>query len=168
MVRRLFTPVDILPLVYFRVVFGMLMAWEVWRYFAYDRIQRYYIEPKFFFSYYGFEWVRPWPGEWMYMHFYALGVLAACILLGICYRLVAALFFLGFTYVFLLDQAQYLNHFYLISLLSLLLVFVPAHRALSLDAWGGRGFGRRRRPRGRCGCCGHRWEFRIFTEVWPN
>ena len=36
--------------------------------------------------------------------------------------------------MFLLDQARYLNHFYLISLVSFLLVFVPAERALSVDA----------------------------------
>jgi vitamin K-dependent gamma-carboxylase len=62
-------------------------------------------------------------------------VLAICILLGVVYRASMTLFFLGFTYVFLLDKAQYLNHFYLISLISLLLIFFPAHRALSLDAW---------------------------------
>lgn len=41
---------------------------------------------------------------------------------------------LGFTYVFLLDRAQYLNHFYLICLSSFLMIWLPAHRACSLDA----------------------------------
>lgn len=44
------------------------------------------------------------------------------------------LFFVGFTYVFLLGQAYYLNHFYLVSLISFLLIFVPAHRRFSIDA----------------------------------
>jgi hypothetical protein len=70
----------------------------------------------------------------MYWHFFALGVLALFILAGFLYRLSTVLFFLGFTYVFLLDQARYLNHFYLVCLISLLLVFVPAHRAMSFDA----------------------------------
>jgi hypothetical protein len=47
----------------------------------------------------------------MYLHFFALGGLATCIMLGLWYRASATLFFLGFTYVFLLDKAQYLNHF---------------------------------------------------------
>lgn len=132
--RRLFEPIDIAPLVFFRVVFGGIMLWEVCRYFSYGWIERYYIEPTFFFSYYGFGWVRPWAGDGMYVHFAALGVLAACIVVGLCYRVAATLFFLGITYVFLLDQTHYLNHLYLICILSLLMIFVPAHRAFSLDA----------------------------------
>ncbi|HJQ32589.1 MAG TPA: HTTM domain-containing protein [Pyrinomonadaceae bacterium] len=131
----LFEPVDIASIVFLRVAFGAVMLWEVYRHFKYGWISRYYIEPTVYYTYYGFGWVRPWPGEWMYAHFYVLGLLAACIMVGFCYRAAAALFFLGFAYVFLLDQTQYLNHFYLICLMSFLLVFVPAHRALSLDAW---------------------------------
>jgi len=131
---RLLAPVDIASLVYFRICFGAIMLWEVIRYFDHDRIGRYYITPGFHFKYYGFEWVQAWGALEMKMHFAALGILATCILVGFCYRIAAALFFLGFTYVFLLDQARYLNHFYLVSLISFLLIFVPAHRALSVDA----------------------------------
>jgi len=132
--QRLFEPVDIAPLVFFRIVFGAVMLWEVCRFFARGWIARYYTEPQFFFKYYGFEWVRPWPGNGMYLHFYALGGLAICLILGFCYRPAAALFFLGISYVFLLDMTNYLNHMYLICLLSFLMIFVPAHRALSVDA----------------------------------
>lgn len=131
----LFAPVDIASIVFLRVAFGAVMLWEVYRYFAHGRIFRYYIEPAVHFKYYGFGWVRAWPGDGMYWHFYALGALAACILVGFCYRAAAALFFVGFTYVFLLDQTEYLNHFYLICLMSFLLIFVPANSALSVDAW---------------------------------
>jgi vitamin K-dependent gamma-carboxylase len=132
--QRLFAPVDIAWLVYFRLVFGAIMLWEVYRYFDRGWIERYFIDPTFFFTYLGFGWVRPWEGDLMYAHFYALGVLAAMIMLGLFYRVAAALFFLGFTQWFLIDQANYLNHFYLISLVSFLMVFLPAHRAWSLDA----------------------------------
>lgn len=135
LVRRLFARVDIASLVYFRVVFGAIMVWEVWRYFWHGWIRTLYIEPPFFFKYHGFEWIPPWPGPGMYIHFAALGVLASFIMLGFMYRISAAFFFVGFTYVFLLDQSNFLNHFYLISLVSLIMVFVPAHRAFSLDAW---------------------------------
>jgi vitamin K-dependent gamma-carboxylase len=129
----LFKPVDISFLVFFRIVFGAIMLWEVYRYLTYAWISRYYIEPIIHFTYYGFSWVRPWPGRGMYFHFYALGVLAVCILIGFFYRIAASVFFLGFTYIFLLDQTRYLNHFYLIVLISFLLIFVPAERALSVD-----------------------------------
>lgn len=133
--RRLFAPHDIAALVYFRIAFGAIMLWEVGRYFEHGWIARYWIEPAFHFTYYGFGWVQPWPGAGMYVHFAALGVLAFFIMIGLWYRLSAALFFLGFTYAFLLEEARYLNHFYLISLLSFLLIFVPAHRACSVDVW---------------------------------
>jgi hypothetical protein len=45
------------------------------------------------------------------------------------------LFFLAFTYIFLLDQATYLNHFYLISLISFLMIFLPLNCAHSVDSW---------------------------------
>jgi len=71
----------------------------------------------------------------MYLHFYVLGVSAACMLLGFYFRLASFVFAVGFTYVFLIDQCWYQNHYYLVCLLSLLCIFLPAQRALSLDAW---------------------------------
>jgi vitamin K-dependent gamma-carboxylase-like protein len=130
----LFAPVDISFLVFFRVAFGAVMAWEVLRYFRYGWIASFYIEPRMLFTYYGFDWVRPWAGSGMYVHFAVLGLLAVSILVGYRTRIAAVLFFLGFTYVFLLDVTRYLNHFYLISLLSFLLIFLPAERAFSVDA----------------------------------
>jgi hypothetical protein len=132
---RLFQPVDGASLAVFRMLFGAIMLWEVWRYFSHGWIERYYVEPTFHFKYDGFGWVEPWGETGMRIHFTLLGVLAACIALGFMYRIAAPLFFLGFTYVFLLDQARYLNHFYLISLLALLMAVVPAHRVWSLDRW---------------------------------
>ncbi|MDX2141215.1 MAG: HTTM domain-containing protein [Chloroflexota bacterium] len=132
---RPFDPIDIAPLIVFRIAFGALMLWEVWRYFEYDRISRYYVEPTFWFHYFGFEWVRPLPGDGMFLLFHLLGALSVLIILGAFYRLSMTLFWLCFTYVFLLDKTQYLNHFYLVSLVSFLLIFVPTHRALSIDAW---------------------------------
>ena len=38
------------------------------------------------------------------------------------------------TYVFLLEQARYLNHLYLVCLIAFLMIFVPAHWHFSLDA----------------------------------
>lgn len=110
------------------------MVWEVWRYFDGNRIENLYIEPKLMFKYYGFAWVEPWPGDGMYWHFLVLGLLSAFVMIGLFYRLSTILLFPTFTYIFLLDQCRYLNHFYLVSLISLLLIFLPAHRALSVDA----------------------------------
>jgi vitamin K-dependent gamma-carboxylase len=133
--ERLFAPVDIASLVYFRILFGAILLVEIWRYFNNRWIALEYIRPRFHFTYYGFEWVHPWPASGMFYHFAALGVLAVCIMAGFAYRVSATLFFLGFTYVFLLEQATYLNHFYFVGLVSFLMIFVPAHRKLSVDAF---------------------------------
>ena len=69
----------------------------------------------------------------MYWHFLALGVLAVLITFGLFYRVAAVLFCVGYTYVFLLEQARYLNHAYLVCLVSFLMALVPANRAGSLD-----------------------------------
>ena len=130
----LFEPADISFLVFFRILFGGIILWEVYRYFTYDWISRYYIEPAVTFTYYGFSWVKPWPGRGMYIHFFVLGVAAVCVIVGFLYRIAAPVFFLAFTYFFLLDQTRYLNHFYLVCLVSFLMCFLPAERAFSVDA----------------------------------
>jgi len=122
----LFEEVDASSLVALRVMFGVIMLWECWRFWSKGWIERHYIAPEFFFKYYGFEWVHPWPGDGMYWHFAALAVLALLITLGVLYRAATVLFFLAFTYVFLLDQARYLNHFYLVILISVALMVIPA------------------------------------------
>jgi hypothetical protein len=130
----LFQPVDISFLVFFRILFGGIMLWEVYRYFRHGWIARYYVEPVVNFTYYGFSWVKPWPGRGMYIHFFVLGLAAAGVMLGFLYRFAAPVFFLSFTYLFLLDQTRYLNHLYLVCLIGFLLCFLPAERAFSIDA----------------------------------
>ena len=130
----LFEPVDISFLVFFRILFGGILLWEVYRYFTHGWIARYFVEPAVNFTYYGFSWVKPWPGRGMYIHFFVLGLAAACVMVGFLYRLAAPVLFLAFTYVFLLDQTRYMNHFYLVCLISFLMCFLPAERGFSIDA----------------------------------
>lgn len=130
----LFKPVDISFLVFFRILFGGILLWEVYRYFTYGWISRYFVEPVLTFPYYGFSWMKPWPGNGMYIHFVVLGIAAACVMAGFLYRIAAPVFFLAFTYFFLLEQTRYLNHFYLVCLISFLMCFLPAERAFSVDS----------------------------------
>ena len=133
--ERLFAPVDIAALVYFRILFGAILLADVIVFFKNGWIAMEFIRPRFHFTYYGFEWLHPLPPAGMYALFAILGLAAFCILIGFAYRISAIVFFLGFTYVFLLEEALYLNHYYFVSLVSLLMIFVPAHRKLSVDAW---------------------------------
>jgi hypothetical protein len=130
----MFRPVDGASLFFARAAFGLVILWEAFRYADHGWIGEYFLAPEVLFKYYGFEWVRPWPGNGMYWHFAALALFAAMVACGLLYRVAAAGVFLAFTYVFLLDQARYLNHFYFVSLLAVLLAVTPANRSFSLDA----------------------------------
>jgi len=134
LMQLLFKNKDASSLAFFRIAFGLIMCWEVCRYYYYGWIERYWIDPDLYFTYGYFHWLSPWDGNLMYIHFFFLGVLAIFIALGLFYRLSTILFFIGFTYIFLLDKSNYLNHFYLISLLSFLLIWMPANRKYAIDA----------------------------------
>ena len=125
---------DAAPLVVFRLLFGLLMIISMIRFWSYGWIDKLYIQPQFFFSYYGFEWIQPL-GEYTYGLFALCGVAATMVVLGYHYRVAIILFFLSFTYIELMDKTTYLNHYYLVSAISFLLIFLPAHRNFSLDAW---------------------------------
>jgi hypothetical protein len=130
-----FAPVDIASLVFFRIAFALVMLGEVFR--MRHQIASYWISPRFLFKYYGFSWVHPWPGNGLYIHWTLFGILAVFIAVGFLYRVSATLFFLSSSYFFFLDEGRYVNHTYLMCLFGFLLIFVPAHRAFSVDAWLG-------------------------------
>ena len=113
--------------------------WESWRYFEHGWIPRYWIDPDFHFTFWGFDWVRPWPGDGMYWHWRAVALLGLFVAVGLFYRFACGLLFLAMAYLFLLDKSWYLNHVYLIVLLAFVLTIVPAHRTWSLDARFGSG-----------------------------
>ncbi|MEX0720642.1 MAG: HTTM domain-containing protein [Balneolaceae bacterium] len=132
--EKLFTPINAESLAVFRIFFGLIMLWEVTRYFNHGWIERYWVYPVFHFKYEWFHWVEPLSATGLSFLFYLLGLLSVFIIAGFLYRISASLLFLIFTYTFLLEQARYLNHFYLIMLISFLMVFLPAHKTWSIDA----------------------------------
>ncbi len=96
-------------------------------------VHQMYIAPKLFFPYYGFEWVKAFSAEGMYTLFIILLIASLCITFGLLYRISSIVFFVVFTYIELIDKTNYLNHYYFVSIISFLLIFVPAHRTFSLD-----------------------------------
>jgi len=126
---------DAASLAAFRIAFGVILVWQALSYFRHDLIGQLWIQPPLHFTYFGFDWVRPWPGVGMYVHVAGLALCGLLVSLGLGYRVNAALACIGLTYLFLLEQALYLNHIYLICVVGFLMVFVPAHGLWSLDAW---------------------------------
>ncbi len=125
--------IDIAPLITFRILFGGLMLVGALRFMYSGWIEKLYLEPRFFFKYYGFEWIQPLDKWGMYALMITVVVSAAMIMLGFLYRWSVLIFFLSFSYVELIDATNYLNHYYLVCLLSIVLFFLPANRAFSLD-----------------------------------
>jgi len=136
--RHLFRPVDASSLAVFRIAFGGLMLFEAVNYGVFLCLDCFYRQTDLLFKYRHFEWAELLPGRGLELVFVIMALSATGVMLGLFYRLSAVLLVLTFGYLFLLDEALYLNHFYLALLFATILVFVPAHRAWSLDA--------RRRP----------------------
>jgi hypothetical protein len=137
-VRALDRPVDPAGLALFRILFGALLAVGMIRLLASGLIERLFGPGRFHFAYAGFGWVVAPPLPVTVALIAALAVLALGIALGLCYRASAALFFVGFAYLELIDVTNYLNHYYLVALLVLLCACLPLDATWSLDA--------RRRP----------------------
>ena len=121
------------PLAVFRIFFGVMMFFSIVRFWANGWISTLYIEPEFHFSYYGFEWVKPM-GAFTYVLFAVCGLSAIAVSVGYKYRIAIVAFFLSFTYIELMDKTTYLNHYYFISCLAFLMIFLPAERYFSVDA----------------------------------
>lgn len=121
----------------YRVLFGLLMLYSAIRFLCMGWVDKLYIKPIFFFSYYGFEWVKPL-GNFTYFLYILLIIFSLGIVLGYRYKISTIGYFLVFTYIELMDKTTYLNHYYFISCLSFLMIFLPMHLKLSLDARQGR------------------------------
>jgi hypothetical protein len=121
-------------LAFFRLAFGLMMVLSIIRFISYGWVEKLYIAPKFHFTFYGFEWVKPL-GNYTYFLFFICGLSAFFVALGYKYRMAIIVFFLSFTYIELLDKTTYLNHYYFISIISFLLIFLPANASFSIDAF---------------------------------
>ncbi len=95
-------------------------------------IEDHYTDPVFHFSYWGFEWVKPLSVTGMYaVHILMIASATGVMFLrGITYRIAAILLFLSFTYTELIDLTYYLNHYYFVSLVCLLLCVIPADSSI--------------------------------------
>ncbi|MBX3247598.1 MAG: HTTM domain-containing protein [Myxococcales bacterium] len=132
---RAHAPIDPASVVVFRVLFGVLAAVGALRFLAYGWVERFFEEPRFFFKYWGFEWVEVLPRPWMHVAFGVLAVLGVLISLGLFYRVAIVAFFLLFTYVELIDVTNYLNHYYLLSVLAFWMCFMPLGQVGGVDGW---------------------------------
>lgn len=131
--RLIDSPAGIIPLVRFRILFGGLMMLGAIRFIEEGWVEKLYLEPRYFFKFYWFEWVRPFDENGMYILLSIIIGSAAMVMIGFLYRLAIITFFVSFTYLELIDATNYLNHHYLVCLLSFLMIFLPANKSHSVD-----------------------------------
>jgi vitamin K-dependent gamma-carboxylase len=131
---RAFQPADYSALAFFRIAFGVSLASFAFKYLSSPALAADFIAPRFHLTYFGFEWVRPWPESGMYLHFLVMLISAIGVAIGLFYRGAAVLLLYTFAHVFLIERALYNNHYYLIILLCLLAVVIPLNRVWSVDA----------------------------------
>ncbi len=133
--RYLYQPIDIATLAFFRIVFGVLGFIDVVGtiFHASSRENLSTLAP-FHFKYWGFEWAAAPPVWALWGLAICMMVWSVCIALGYYYRLCITLFAFSFTYLFLIEATQYLNHGYLYSMMCFVMIFLPANRCFSLDA----------------------------------
>lgn len=127
-------PRDAIGLAAFRVMFGALGAVSAARFLRYGWIDELFVSPRFYFQYDFAPFVEPLGRGGMYAVFWTILVSSTLIGLGLLYRLAVATFLASFAYVQLIDVTNYLNHYYLVVLLALWMLFMPLGRAWSLDA----------------------------------
>jgi len=130
----LFSRIDNSPLIIFRIFFGILISLESFGAILTGWVKRTLIDPDFTFSFIGFEWLQPLPGNGMYFYFFLMGLLGILVALGYRYRLSMMAFTLLWTGAYLMQKTAYNNHYYLLVLISALMCFLPANRAYSLDS----------------------------------
>jgi len=117
----------------YRIGFGILVMFSLVRFALNGWIESLYLEPDFHFSYYGFSWVKP-IGIYTYLIFMICFFSALFVTIGYKYRISIILLFLSFTYIELMDKTTYLNHYYLVSCISFLMIFLPCSTYFALDS----------------------------------
>jgi len=127
-------PTDAAGLAPFRILFGRRLLRQTIPFWPNAWLESLWLAPELHFTWAGLDWIRPLPGAWMYGLLAVQALAALALTLGYRTRAAALVFFVVFTYGELIDKALYLNHYYLVSLLTLLCAFVPVGAALSLDA----------------------------------
>ena len=132
--KLLFKNIDGAALIIFRISLGFLIVCESLLAIFHGWIKAILIEPKFTFNFIGFDWLQPLPGNGMYYYFGLIGLTGLGIMLGLRYRINIILFTILLSGVYFMQKEVYYNHYYLLLVISFIMIFLPANQEKSLDA----------------------------------
>lgn len=113
----------------FRVIFGLFMSYEMFRYLQIDLVKNAFILPKVQLEY--FDFIKVMPEPVMNMLIVVLLICSLLITFGILFRPACITLGIGYLYILLLDKSIYNNHIYLFVLLAFLLACTHADHFLS-------------------------------------
>ena len=132
--RFLFKHIDNSALIVFRIIFGLLISLEAFGAILTGWVRNTLVDPQFTFSFIGFEWLQPLPGNWMYVYYAVMGVFGVLVMIGYKYRMAIIAYTLMWSATYFMQKSSYNNHYYLLILLCLIMCILPANSNASLDA----------------------------------
>lgn len=130
----LFKHIDNSALIVFRIIFGLLCFLESIGAIFTGWIKRTLVEPDFTFNFIGLEFLQPLPGNGMYYYYALMGIFGLLIMVGYKYRFSMFAFTIMWSVTYLMQKSSYNNHYYLLMILSAIMVCLPAHKYASVDA----------------------------------
>lgn len=132
--KKLFQPIENAPLIIFRIFFGFLLAAETFGAILTGWVKENFIKPEFTFSHIGMDWLQPLPGIGMYLYFATMGILGVLVMIGYKYRYALSAYTVLWTFSYWMQKTSYNNHYYMLILVCVIMIFLPANRYASIDA----------------------------------
>jgi hypothetical protein len=130
--KYLFQPTTITSLVFIRIFFGLSIFLDSLRYLYFGWVGKHQVLPLLHFTFEGFSQLASLASIATYI-WLMTAISALCVAFGLFYRVTSILLFLGFSIIFFLEKAIYLNHFYLVFLISFCFMFLTPHHYFSID-----------------------------------
>lgn len=130
--------IDVAQLVLFRMLFGFLMSAEAAGALLTGWVHESYVEPEMTFYFFGFGFLQYLLGWPMLLVYALLGILGLLVMVGWRYRWSATALAIVWSICYLNQKSHYNNHYYLMMLISWIMVFLPANIYASLDVKSGR------------------------------
>ncbi len=113
------------PVEWFRICFGIVIILQVFYFYYVDFIDEDLIKPIIHFTYPGFSFVKPFSATTMHAIFILQIISGLLIVIGRFIKPALIFYFLSFTYLWLIDKGFFNNHYYLISLITFIMIFIP-------------------------------------------
>src|SRR6516164_7555137 len=143
---KMAAPVNGSSLAAFRISIGVVMALEAWslcRPSASSNgripLEVFYTGPgvQFHFPYPGFHWLPIMAPNWIEATVALLAIGGVMMAMGLLYRIAAIIVFLSWGYLYAIESTRtyWMSYHYLELLVTFLLIWMPAARRLSFDAW---------------------------------